>query len=222
MSLPRVLTALVFLSAAAICAHAQDARAYGVLPNYRTAELSAPFAPITAKQKFTIARKDTLDWPSFFVAGVFSGISQANNTNPSFGQGMKGFAHRYSLSVVDQSTANFMTEAVLPSLFHQDPRYFRKGSGSVKGRIAWAASRVLVARNDRGKWGFNTSEFLGNGMVAALGNAYYPDSRGFPDTMQRMFSQIATDALSQVLKEFWPDFKKMKERRKPSSAAPGL
>ena len=138
---------------------------------------------------------------------MFSGISQLEGTNPSFGQGVKGYAHRYVTGLADQDLGNYMTEAILPSLLHQDPRYFRKGRGSFLGRVGWAASRVAVGRNDSGHWTFNTSEFLGNGIVASIGNAYYPDQRNFSDTMQRMFTQIGTDAVSQVLKEFWPDVK---------------
>jgi len=200
---------------AASCVYGQaDKRAFGVLPNYRTAELSDPFAPIPTSRKFTIATKDTLDWPSFANAAIFSGIAQANDTNPSFGQGMKGYGHRYATALADQVIANYLTEAILPTVLHQDPRYFRKGHGSAKSRILWAISRSAVARNDSGKWAFNTSEFLGNGIVAAIGNSYYPDSRGFAPTMQRMGSQIAVDTLSQVLKEFWPDFKAKLENRK--------
>jgi len=205
---------LVALLAASCVYGQEDKRAFGVLPNYRTAELTEPFSPITASRKFTIATKDTLDWPSFFTAALFSGISQVNDSNPSFGQGVKGYAHRYGTSLADQVMANYMTEAILPSLIHQDPRYFRKGQGSVKSRILWATTRSVVSRNDSGKWGFNTSEVLGNGIVAAIGNSYYPDSRGFSPTMQRMGSQIAIDALSQVLKEFWPDVKAKLEHRK--------
>lgn len=185
-----------------------DKRAYGVLPNYRTAEADSPWSPITAKQKFTIAKKDTFDGPSYLMAGFFSGISQLNNSNPSFGQGMKGYGRRYLSSIADQDIGNFLTEGILPTAFHQDPRYFRKGHGSVMSRILYAASRSTVAKNDAGKWTFNASEFVGNGMVAALGNAYYPDAVGFSPTMQRMFTQIGTDSLSQVLKEFWPDVKR--------------
>lgn len=185
-----------------------DKHAFGVLPNYRTVESGGAYSPITAKQKFTIAFKDTVDGPSFGLAAAFSGLSQLNDSNPSFGQGAKGYLHRFGCSLLDQDTGNFLTEAVLPTILHQDPRYFRKGSGSFWGRVGYAASRVAVAKNDRGNWTFNTSEFLGNGMVGALGNAYYPDSRGFSPTMQRMFTQIGTDAFSQVLKEFWPDVKR--------------
>lgn len=198
----------------------QDKRAFGLLPNYRTAELSEPFSPISVTEKFRIASKDSLDWPPYFAAAVFSGMAQLNNTHPSFGQGAKGYAHRYVTAAVDQAGGNLLTEAALPSLFRMDPRYFRKGTGSTAGRIGWALSRVAVARTNSGKWTFNSPEFLGNGMIAAMGNVYYPDSRGAGHTMERMFMQIGTDALSQLLKEFWPDVKKALERRKHRSTAP--
>jgi hypothetical protein len=186
----------------------QDKRIFGVLPNYRTADGTQPFRPITTKQKFTIATKDTFDYPSYILAGAFSGLSQLDNSNPSFGQGMKGYARRYASAVGDQDIGNYMTEAIYPSLLHQDPRYFRKVNGSVMGRLGYAATRVFVTRTDAGTWQFNASEFLGNGTVAAIGNLYYPDGRGFGPTMQRMGTQIATDAISGILKEFWPDVKR--------------
>lgn len=184
-----------------------DKRAFGVLPNYRTADDSVPFAPITAKQKFTIAEKDSIDGPSYAIAAFFSSISQINNSNPSFGQGLKGYARRYASGLADQDIGNFMTEAIYPTLLHEDPRYFRKVHGSTMGRALYAASRVLVTKTDKGNWTVNAAELLGNGSVAAIGFAYYPDGRTFPDTMQRMWSQIGTDAISNVLKEFWPDIK---------------
>jgi len=186
----------------------QDKRVFGVLPNYRTADGTLPFRPITAHEKFHIAIKDTFDYPSYILAGVFAGISQVNDSNPSFGQGMRGYARRYASSVADQDLGNFMTEAILPSLLRQDPRYFRKVNGSVKSRLLYAVTRVAVVKTDQGNWTFNASEVLGNGVVASIGNAYYPDSVGFGPTMQRMFTQIGTDALSQVMKEFWPDIKR--------------
>jgi hypothetical protein len=179
-----------------------------VLPNYRTADGTQPFRPITTKQKFTIATKDTFDYPSYVLAAAFSGLSQVNNSNPSFGQGIKGYARRYGSAVADQDIGNFMTEAIWPSILREDPRYFRKVHGSFKGRLWYASTRVLVTRTDSGGSRFNTSEFMGNGTVAALGNWYYPDARGFAPTLQRMGTQIGTDAISNVLKEFWPDIKR--------------
>ena len=186
----------------------QDKRAFGVLPNYRTVEGSIPFSRLTTKQKFTIATKDSIDGPSWVLAGIFSGIGQLNNSHPSFGQGMEGYAHRYGTAIADQDIGNFMTEAIMPTLLHEDPRYFRRGHGSIGGRIGYAVSRVAVAKTDHGNPTFNFSEFLGNGVTGAIGNAYYPDEVGFGSTMQRMFTQIGTDSISNVLKEFWPDVKR--------------
>ncbi|HVW84253.1 MAG TPA: hypothetical protein VHB50_06215 [Bryobacteraceae bacterium] len=187
---------------------APDRHAFGVLPNYGTAEGDLPFSPLTVRQKWSIATSDTLDGPSFLMAGVFAGLGLSADENPSFGHGLKGYAHRYVTAVADQDIGNYMTEAILPTIFHRDPRYFRRGHGSMWVRVGWAVSRVAVARNDAGRWTFNIPECLGNGITASIANSYYPDQVGFGPTMERMFTQIGTDAVSQVLKEFWPDVKR--------------
>ena len=198
-----------------------DHRILGVLPNYRTSNPLAVYEPLTTQQKFAIAIKDSFDWPNYLVSGAFAGLYQLENQNPSFGQGVKGYAHRYWTSYVDQSMGNLMTEAVMPALLHEDPRYFRKVTGSVWSRTGYALTRVLVTRTDRGGSRFNFSEVAGNGVMAALGNAYYPDNRGFRDTTQRLGVQIATDALSNVLKEFWPDIKRRLHRHRDEGPVAG-
>jgi hypothetical protein len=186
----------------------EDKRIFGVLPNYRTVEGSDPFVTLTPKQKLWIATKDTIDGPSYVLAGLFSGLYQLENQNPSFGQGVKGYARRYASAIADQDIGNYMTEGFMPVLLREDPRYFRRGTGRFWGRVFHAASGVVVAKTDRGRPIFNFSEFLGNGVTAAIGNAYYPDEVGFTPTIARMFTQIGTDSFSNVLKEFWPDFKR--------------
>jgi hypothetical protein len=186
----------------------QDKRIAGILPNYRTADSTTPFAPLTVGQKWKIATKDTFDYPSYVLAAAFAGISQLDNSNPSFGQGLKGYAKRYGAGIADQDLGNFMTEAIYPTLLHEDPRYFRKVNGSVKGRLLWAVERIVVTKTDSGGSQFNFSEWVGNGTVAALGNLYYPNERGLGSTVQRTLTQVGTDAISDVLKEFWPDIKK--------------
>jgi hypothetical protein len=186
----------------------QDKRIAGILPNYRTADSTLPFAPLTVAQKWRIATKDTFDYPSYVLAAAFAGISQVNNSNSNFGQGAQGYAKRYAAGIADQDIGNFMTEAIYPTLLHEDPRYFRKVNGSVKSRLGWAIGRIFVTKNDSGRSEFNFSEWLGNGTVAAIGNLYYPNERGFGSTAQRALSQIGTDTISDCLKEFWPDLKK--------------
>jgi hypothetical protein len=198
---------------------AEDKRIFGVLPNYRTVEGSQPFSPLTAKQKLWIATKDTLDGPSYALAGAFAGLYQLDDQNPSFGQGVKGYARRYASAIADQDIGNYMTEGFLPVLLKEDPRFFRRGTGRFWSRTLHAASGVVISKTDEGTATFNFSEFLGNGVTASIGNAYYPDEVGFTSTMARMFTQIGTDAFSNVLKEFWPDFKRkvLKHGNQPSA-----
>ena len=199
-------------------APSQDNRIFGVLPNYRTADSTRQFVPLTTQQKFNIAVKDSFDWPGFILAGVFSGLYQLDDSHPSFGQGIKGYAHRYATSYADQLSGNMLTEAILPSLLREDPRYFRRVTGTKWHRTFYALSRVLVTRTDAGGSRFNFSEVLGNGISASIGNAYYPDERGFGDTIDRMATAIGTDAISDVLKEFWPDIKRHFFHKKTSDS----
>jgi hypothetical protein len=168
------------------------------------------FTPLTPGKKFKIATKDTFDYPLFLVGGAFAGIAQLTNQHPDFGQGMKGYAHRYATAYSDQFIGNYMTEGILPILLHQDPRYFRIGpsQGGVWYRTGYALSRILIAKNDNGHNTFNASEILGNSIAAGIGNAYYPGERTLGDNAERLLTALATDAISQVMKEFWPDVKR--------------
>ena len=186
----------------------QDKRIFGVLPNNRTTENSIPFHFITPRQKVMIAVKDSFDWPVFPTAGLFAALYQIENQNPSFGQGMNGYAKRFSTAYGDQMIGNMMTEGFIPAVFHQDPRYFRSGEGSIKGRAWYALTRIVVARMDSGRNSFNFSEWGGNAAAVAISNAYYPDTRTAADNAQRLLIACGTDAFSNVLKEFWPDVKR--------------
>ncbi len=204
----RVPCLLLFAGMAVFGQDPPDKRAYGVLPNYRTVEPGVRTEPLTSKQKFTIAAKDSFDYPIFFVSGVLSGISHLQNQNESFGQGASGYAKRYVTGYADQALGNILVEGGLPTLLHQDPRYFRKGTGSWSSRTAYALSRVIVTRTDRGRAAPNFSELFGNAAVAGIGNLYYTDSRTLGDNASRAISFTATDAIGNVLKEFWPDAKR--------------
>lgn len=185
-----------------------DKRIFGVLPNYRTANESAVYTPISWRRKLYIATKDSTDAPIFANAAVLSLIAQADDSHPNFGQGTIGYGHRYGTALADQLIGNYLTEGVMPVLLHEDPRYFRRGHGSKWSRIGYAASRIFVTKTDTGAATFNFSEVLGNGIAAGIANSYYPYERSALDNVQRLWTQLATDAVSQVLKEFWPDIKR--------------
>ncbi|HLG99895.1 MAG TPA: hypothetical protein VKX49_26535 [Bryobacteraceae bacterium] len=184
-----------------------DKRVFGVLPNYRTANDTGTYTPITIKQKFAIASKDSFDYPLVLLAGAIAGLGQLTDQNPSFGQGMAGYGRRLGTGYADQAIGNMMTEAIFPSFLREDPRYFRRGRGGNWSRAWYAATRVFVTRTDEGKWRFNYSEVLGNATAVAISNAYYPDGRDATDNAIKLAEQIGIDSVSQVLKEFWPDIK---------------
>jgi hypothetical protein len=193
-------------------AAAPDKRAYGILPNYRTVE-GTDVEPLTVRHKFWIAAKDSFDYPIYFISGAFAGISQIENTNPSFGQGVKGYALRYASGYGDQMIGNMMTEGVFPSLLHEDMRYFRKGAGRKWGRTYYALTRVLVTHTDAGGLRFNYSEVVGNSVATAISNLYNPDTRDAMENLEKLGLQVGTDAISNVLKEFWPDVKHWLHRK---------
>ena len=186
----------------------EDKRVFGVFPNNRTTEASLPFAPISAGRKMTIAFKDSFDWPVYITSGLFATLYQLEDQNHSFGQGMAGYAKRYATSYGDQMMGNMFTEGIIPALGHQDPRYFRLGEGTKKSRLGYALTRIFVARMDSGLNSFNFSEWGGNAIAVAISNAYYPDTRTAGDAAEKLMVQCATDAFSNVLKEFWPDVKR--------------
>lgn len=195
----------------------QDKRIFGVLPNYRTVEDSLSFSPIAPKQKFTIAAKDSFDYPVYLISGAFAALYQLDDQNPSYGRGLKGYGKRYGAAYGDQAIGNLLAEGLFPTLLHEDPRYFRRGTGGKWSRTRYALTRVIVSRTDKGNWRFNYAEWLGNGAAAAISNLYYPsDTRDLNDNLEKWGVQVATDAFSNVLKEFWPDVKRRLHKRSPS------
>jgi hypothetical protein len=185
-----------------------DKRAFGFVPNYKTADASLPYQRISSKQKISIAAQDSFDWTLSIVAAGYAGLGQLTDQNPSFGQGMAGYGNRLVRNYSDQVMGNLLVEGAMPILLHQDPRYFRRGQGTFWGRFGYAASRVFVTRNDSGSTEFNYSEIVGNSVAVGISNAYYPGSRNAGGNFQKFSLQIATDAVSNVLKEFWPDVKR--------------
>lgn len=182
-----------------------------ILPNFRGANASDPFTPITAGAKFTMARKDALYYPVFFVGGAFAGLYQFQNQTPSFGQGMAGYGRRYGAALGDQLIANYLSEGVFPAAFRHDPRYFRLGpqGGNFWRRTGYALSRVVVTRNDKGAWRFNWSEWAGVGTATAFSNVYYPEeNRTAAKNLQKLGMQAGGDAFYNLLREFWPDLQR--------------
>jgi hypothetical protein len=193
----------------------QDKRAFGVFPNYRTTEISLPYSPLTAKQKLTIATKDAFDYPGLIMAGFFAGVYQWMGVDNTFGQGVEGYLKRYGAAVADQIIGTELSEGVIPALCHHDPRYFRLGPehGTKGARTRYALTRVLITRTDAGRKTINVGELGGTATAVAISNLYYPDSHTLADNVEKFGIQVGTDAMGNMLKEFWPDVKQWYAKR---------
>lgn len=154
---------------------AEKQRLVGVVPNFYTSYIYDA-APLTWKQKWSLAVRGTFDPVAVIGVGFAAGIEQANNSFAGYGQGASGYAKRYAAKFVDGRSSDLLTHAVFPTLFHQDPRYYYQGSGSFKSRLAHAVGSAFVTRSDSGRTEPNYSYLLGDVSAAALSNLYYPEA----------------------------------------------
>ncbi|MBV9225473.1 MAG: hypothetical protein JOY85_15685, partial [Acidobacteriaceae bacterium] len=168
---------------------------------------------------FKIATQDAFDRGTFVLAALFAGEAQLTNANQSFGQGAAGYGRYFGTAYVDLVIGDYMTEAIYPSLLHQDPRYFRRGTGSGWSRLRYAAGQIFWTHGDPGSTQFNFSEILGNSTAAAISNAYYSDNRTASDTVSRLGIQLGVDMTANILKEFWPDFERKFHKKRHRNEA---
>ena len=154
---------------------AEKQRLVGVVPNFYTSYIYDA-APLTWKQKFSLAVRGTFDPVAVIGVGFAAGIEQANNSFAGYGQGASGYAKRYAAKFVDGRSSDLLTHAVFPTLFHQDPRYYYQGSGTFKSRLMHAVGSAFVTRSDSGRTEPNYSYLLGDVSAAALSNLYYPEA----------------------------------------------
>ncbi len=194
-------------------AQGESKRVFWIVPNYRTAPGLADFKPLSAREKFKVASEDAFDRETFVLAGLFAGEAQLTNQNKSFGQGAAGFGQYYGAAYADFALGDFMTEGVFPTLLHQDPRYFRKGTGSKWSRLGYAMGQIFITHNDAGLTQFNYSEIVGNSVAVAISNAYYKDNRTAGDGVSKLGMQLGVDMASNVLKEFWPGLRRKLHRK---------
>ena len=175
-----------------------------LFPGYETVQdPHLPVATLRTKQKFEMAYRKMID-PSFLVEGVmFAGYDQAASYGPQFGPGAAAFAQRFGYNEANLASTFLFTDAVLPTLFKQDPRYFRKGEGSVGSRVWWALRSEAVAYSDQGKEMPNYSSVLGFGMSTALSNTYSPPtSITFNKTLERFAVKEGVSFGLNLLREF--------------------
>jgi hypothetical protein len=188
-------------------------RILGIIPNFRTTPTLKDYAPITTRQKFKLATQDSFDRGTVILSALFAGMGQATDANHSFGQGAEGYGKYFGTSFADFVIGNYMTEGIYPTIFHQDPRYFRRGTGGTWARLGSAVGQIFWTRRDAGGRQFNFSEIAGNSTAVAISNAYYPDNRNASDAASRLVVQIGVDMASNILKEFSPEISHLFARK---------
>ena len=179
-------------------------RLVGVLPNFYTSYVYDA-APLTWKQKFSLAARATFDPVAMLGVGVAAGMEQATNAFPGYGQGAAGYGKRFAAKFADGRSSDFLTHAVFPSLLHQDPRYYYQGSGTIKSRLMHAVGSAFFTRSDSGHTQPNYSYLLGDMCAGALSNLYYPQAnRGAHLVFSTAAVGLAGRVGGNLLREFLP------------------
>jgi Carboxypeptidase regulatory-like domain len=173
-----------------------------VIPNfYSSYDWNAP--PMLAKQKFQLSARSLIDPITFLTVAGIAGVEQNRNTFPAYGSGIEGYGKRYGAALANHATSNLLAKALFPSIFHQDPRYFYRGTGSGPSRAFYAVSCAFVTRGDAGNRMPNYSHILGGFTAAAISNLYYPEAdRGASLVLVNGLVDIGADAAANLIREF--------------------
>ena len=207
-------------------------RLFWTLPNFLTVN-STHVPPLTAGQKFKVVARGTFDPVEYAYIAFLAGISQAEDSEPGYGQGAAGYGKRYGAAFTDNAIENFITGAILPSLLKQDPRFYQSGKGGFGRRLGYAMSCIVVTRSDSGHTQFNFSEVAGSAMAAAISTySYHPSGdRTLGNTGSVWGTQVGWDTVTLAVKEFWPDIRRKLHRKQdrlgtigpePASDGPSL
>jgi hypothetical protein len=204
-------------------------RLFFALPNFLTLENAGQAPPLTAGQKYKVVAQGSFDPIQIVWYAALSGVSQAEDSEPGFKQGWAAYGKRYGAYAADGTIENFFVGAILPSVLHQDPRYFQSGHGSFFSRTEYSVSRIFITRGDSGHHQFNFSEIFGAAIASGISTYSYhprrtligetikngvitydysPSDRTLKNTTSVWGSQVGYDTITLVVKEFWPDIRR--------------
>jgi hypothetical protein len=178
-------------------------RVFGVVPNFYVSYVpNAP--PLTARQKYGLAWRSSVDPVTFLAVGFFAGVEQAGNSYSGFGQGAEGYGKRFGAGFADQFIGNMIGGAILPAWWKQDPRYFYKGTGSKRSRTLYAIKSAVMCKGDNGRWEVNYSAIVGGLAAGGISNLYYPaaDRNGAGLTFESALIGTAGSAVQNLFQEF--------------------
>lgn len=194
----------------------QTKRMLWVAPNFGAVDAYKQLPPMSTREKFVLAAKDSVvDYSSYTWAGILAGQAMALNSDPELGHGIAGYGRYYWRTFTDGVSGTFFTEAIVPTIAHEDPRYYTMEKGGFFRRTGYAISRAFVTKTDSGGTRFNSSEVVGNALEAGLSNAYYPpQERGLSQTARNWGTQMESAVLNHIFQEFWPDIRRDVFRQK--------
>ncbi len=172
-------------------------------PHYKPGDRLCTLA---LKDKFFFFVQDSFDPVNLLSTAFAAGIDQAENNDPSYGQGTQGYAKRWGAEYGGGVISRFFKDFAYPTIFSEDPRYYRLAHGSGGKRLLHAVQHALVAHHDDGTRMFNFSEWLGTTSAVVLTNTYHPDARrGVANTAERVGLSVLQDTGFDALREFWPE-----------------
>jgi len=184
----------------------QPKRILGLMPNFRAVSAGATPPPPTPKQNLIIATRNSFDYSAFVFVGITSFIAEASDAHPQLGKGVGGFGRYYWRGYVDKTDGNYWVIFLLPSIFHQDERYYALGQGGAWKRLTYSATRILITPSYHEHNSFNASEIFGRGIAQAISLSYYPSQTRTAGALAQKYGwAIGRDALTNVFREFWPD-----------------
>jgi hypothetical protein len=187
-------------------ANPQPKRILGVMPNFKAVSAGEVPPPPTAKHAFLIATENSFDYSAFIFVGATSALAEWTDAHKQLGEGMEGYGQYYWRGFVDKTDGNYLVIFAMPTIFHQDGRYYAMGKGGFWKRFGYSISRVAVTPNYDGHETFNVSELLGRGMAQGISLAYYPSqTRTLGGFGSKYGYAILRDAATNAFREFWPD-----------------
>jgi hypothetical protein len=182
-------------------------RVVGIVPQFNISYRSDAVS-MTPGQKMKLAFRSTTDPVAFGAAFLVAGYHEALDDDPGFPWGIKGYGERSGVAYLDAFDGTMIGNGILPSILHQDPRYFRLGYGTATHRLLYAlATNVICKHDNTHKWEPNYSNVLGNIAAGGLSNLYYPQASrsGLGLTFSNGLIVTAEGGIGSVFNEFWPD-----------------
>lgn len=184
----------------------QPRRILGIMPNYRAVSAGEIPPPPTPREAFGIATQNSFDYSAFIFVGITSLLAEGENAHPQLGKGIPGFWGYSWRGFTDKTDGNYWVDWIMPTIFHQDERYFAMGEGPIAKRGVYAATRILITPDYHGRNSFNASEILGRGIAQAISLTYYPSKTQTPSGFADKYAYaLMRDALTNVFREYWPD-----------------